>query len=161
MHSALLRILKGKDVPKKKRTIDEIAAYRIKQKPLLNVITGVVKNPLSGKEEERVLVRPRQCRPSDMQTILLKDGEVEACVKFYHNRYKGSGVCKLHKAIMKRFSGVSVRQIEAVVNSMHRAQCLKPTFLNKPPLKPVQSSAVMNQVQVDLVDMRSSKVTVG
>ena len=49
----------------------------------------------------------------------------------------------------------------AVVNSMHEAQRLKPTFLNKAPLKPVQSSAVMNQVQIDLVDMRSSKVSVG
>ena len=161
VHSALLRILNGKGIPKKKRTLDDIAAYRIKQKPLLSVVAGVVKNPLSGKREERVLVRPRQCSPNDVQKILLKEGEVEACVKFYYNRYKGAGVRKLYKAISKRFAGLSVRQIMAVINSMHEAQRLKPTFLNKAPLKPVQSSAVMNQVQIDLVDMRSSKVSVG
>lgn len=33
--------------------------------------------------------------------------------------------------------------------------------MNKAPLKPVKSLSVMHQVQIDLVDMRSSKVTVG
>ena len=72
VHSALLRILNGKGIPKKKRTLYDIAAYRIKQKPLLSVVAGVVKNPLSGKQEERVLVRPRQCSPNDVQKILLR-----------------------------------------------------------------------------------------
>ena len=158
MHSALIRILKGGCVPKKDRTTDEIAAYRIKQRPGLSTTVDVVKNPLSRKKEERVLVSAEQ---NEIQTILLKKEEVEACVKMYHKKCKGAGTRKLYKTISKRFAGVSERDVAAVVNSMHKSQRLKPTFLNKAPLHPVTSSSVMNQVQIDLVDMKNNKVTIG
>ena len=54
VHSALISILKGKSIPKKDRSTDEIA-YRIKQKPGFNTTVDVVRNPLTGKKEERVL----------------------------------------------------------------------------------------------------------
>ena len=57
VHSVLIRILKGGCVPKKDRTTDEIAAYRIKQRPGLSTTVDVVKNPLSGKERVLVLIR--------------------------------------------------------------------------------------------------------
>ena len=84
---------------------------------------------------------------------------MEACVKMYHKKYKGAGTRKLYKSICKRFAGVSERDVASVVNTMHKAQRLKPTFMNKAPIHPVTSSSVMNQVQIDLVDMTSKKVT--
>lgn len=156
VHSALISILKGKSIPKKDRSTDEIAAYRIKQKPGFNTTVDVVRNPLTGKKEERVLVRADQ---DEIKTILLKKEEMEACVKMYHKKYKGAGTRKLYKSICKRFAGVSERDVASVVNTMHKAQRLKPTFMNKAPIHPVTSSSVMNQVQIDLVDMTSKKVT--
>ena len=44
---------------------------------------------------------------------------------------------------------------------MQEAQRLKPMFLNKAPLRPVLSSDVMNQAQIDIVDMNNKEVTVG
>ena len=157
VYSALLQILKGRSIPKKKRNLDEIAAYRIKHKPHLTICVNTVKNPLTGKKEERVLVTDDQ---SEIKKILLKKEEMEDCVKFYHGRYKGCGGRKLYRAICKRFAGVSERDVNSVITSMHKAQRLKPVFLNKAPLHPVTSSGVMNQVQIDLVDMKSNKVTV-
>ena len=55
VHSALISILKGKSIPKKDRSTDEIAAYRIKQKPDFNTTVDVVRNPLTGKKGEMVL----------------------------------------------------------------------------------------------------------
>ena len=138
--------------------MDEIAAYRIKHKPHLKTSVGIVKNPLSGKQEERVLVT--ESDESEFQKILLRKEEVSECVTFYHRRYKGCGARKLYKAICKRFAGVGERDVKSVLNSMLKAQRLKPVFLNKAHLHPVTSSGVMNQVQIDLVDMKNNKVTV-
>ena len=157
MHSALLRILSGQAIPKKDRTIDEVAAYRIKQKRGLKTSVQVVKSPLSGNYEQRVIVTSQV---GGLQTILLKKEEMDACVKMYHNKYKGAGIRKLYKAIAKRFAGVSERDVALVVSSMHKAQRVKPTFTNKAPLHPVKSSGVMHQVQADLVDMKSYPITV-
>ena len=85
---------------------------------------------------------------------------MNACIKLYHNKYKGAGVRKLYKAIAKRFAGVSERDILSAVSSMHKAQRVKPIFMNKAPLHPVKSSGVMHQVQVDLVDMKTYPATV-
>ena len=78
----------------------------------------------------------------------MKKEEVEACVKMYHK-----------KMLRCRHSQV-VKDVAAVVNSMHKSH-LKSTFLNKAPLRPVTSSSVMNQVQIDLFDMKNNKVTIG
>ena len=116
VHSALIRILKGGCVPKKDRTTDEIAAYRIKQRSGLSTMVDVVKNPLSGKKEERVLVSAEQ---NEIQTILLKKEEVEACVKMYHKKCKGAGTRKLYKTISKRFAGVSERDVHCSSCELH------------------------------------------
>ena len=152
VHSALIHILKGKSIPKKDRSTDEIAAYRIKQKTGLNTTVDVVRNPLTGKREERVLVRADQ---DEIKTILLKNEEMETCVKVYHKKCKGAGTRKLYKSICKRFAGVSERDVASVVNMMRKAQRLKPTFSNKAPVHPVTSSSVMNQVQIDKLWQKS------
>ena len=153
-----MHILSGHPIPKKERSLDDIAAYRIKQKPLLDLSAEEVKNPLSGKQEKRVLIT---CHKNGTKTILLRKEEVEPCVKLYFNKYKGAGVRKLYKAIIKRFSGVSENDVSTVISSLNKAQRLKPSFMNKAPLRPVKSSGVMHHVQVDLVDMKNNAVTVG
>ena len=47
-------ILKGKQVPKKKRNRDDFAAYRLKAKGVCAL--SVLTNPLTGKREERIAV---------------------------------------------------------------------------------------------------------
>ena len=71
-------------------------------------------------------------------------------------KYTGAGTHKLYNSICKRFAGVSKRDVASVVNTMHKAQRLKPTIMNK---APVMSSSLMNQVQIDMVDITSKKVT--
>ena len=48
-----MHMLSGHHIPKKERSLDDIAAYRIKQKPLLD-LSAEVKNPLSGTREKSV-----------------------------------------------------------------------------------------------------------
>ena len=152
VHSALVRILSGETIPTKKRTRDDIAAYRIKQKPHLKTRVGFIKNPLTGINEHRILVTSQH---QGLQTILLKRTELEMCVKLYHAKYKGAGARKLYKAICKRFCVISEREISRIVSSMRKAQRVNPKPLNKASLHPAKSSSVMHQVLVDIVDMKN------
>ena len=65
-------------------------------------------------------------------------------MKMYHDKYKGAGVRKLYKAICKRSTGISEREVSNSVNSMQKSHRLKPTYMNKAVLDPVKSSGVMN-----------------
>ena len=65
VHSVLIELLKGKYIPKKKRSATDIAAYRLKQKRCYTVST--ITNPLTGCKEERVMIN---------DAILLKTIEV-------------------------------------------------------------------------------------
>ena len=65
VHSVLIELLKGKHIPKKKRSATDIAAYRLKQKRCYTVST--ITNPLTGCKEERVMIN---------DAILLKTIEV-------------------------------------------------------------------------------------
>ena len=51
-------------------------------------------------------------------------------MKLYFNKYKGAGVRKLYKAIIKRFSGVSGNDVSTVISSLNKSQRLKPSFMN-------------------------------
>ena len=81
---------------------------------------------------------------------------MQDCIKKYYSKYKGSGARKLYRSICKVFTGVSEREIQSFINSIPKAQRVNPKFINKVPMKPVQSSDVLNQVQIDLVDMSNS-----
>ena len=76
VYVALLNLLKGHSVPKKERTAPVIAAYHT-----------TVMNPLSGLQEERVLIG--SYGDSTNKKILLKKEEVTSCIKAYYNKYKG------------------------------------------------------------------------
>ena len=117
-------------------------------------LNPIVLNPLSGKKEERVLI----ANEGGKQKILLKKNEVKPCITAYYNKYKGVGSRKLYNSIMKVFVGVTEREIQAYINSQQISQQMSPTFVNKPTIKPVISLAVMDQIQMDLVDMQSSPV---
>ena len=153
VHASLLRILDGELIPKKERSVADVAAYRIKGKRLTSI--GRIRNPLTGSKEVRVIVNAG----NGHKTILLKNSEVNDCIKKYYTKYKGSGARKLHRLISKVFTGVTEREIQLYINSIPKAQRLNPKFINKVPLKPVESSGVMNQVQIDLVDMSNSPVS--
>ena len=87
IYVALLNLLKGHSVPKKERTPTVIAAYRIKLRRIASYAT--VMNPLSGLQEERVLIE--SYGDSTNKKILLKKKEVTSCTKAYYNKYKGMG----------------------------------------------------------------------
>ena len=81
---------------------------------------------------------------------------MKECIQKYYIKYKGAGARKLHRIICKVFTGVTEREIQQYINSLLKVQCVTPKFSNKVPPKPVQSSVVLNQVQIDLVDMSNS-----
>ena len=51
-------------------------------------------------------------------------------------------------------------RFNSYINSIPKAQHLNSKFINKVFLKPVESSGVMNQVQIDLVDMSYSPASI-
>ena len=148
-------LLKGEQIPKKKRTRDDFAAYRLKAKSICSIAVKV--NPLNGRQEERVIVQSS----AGYKTILLKKCEVATCMKAYYKKCKGAGARKMHKSICKTFSGISERDVQKYINANRKGHRMNPTFENKPPLIPVLSSQVFNHLQIDLVTMEGSPVTVG
>ena len=154
MHNSLIRILEGESIPKKQRDAHDAAAYRIKGKRLVSL--SRTRNPLTGSKELRVMVEHKN---SGNKTILLTNSEVDGCIRMYYNKYKGSGARKLYRAISRIFTGVTERDIQAYINRIPKQQRVHPKFTNKLPLKPVQSSKVLNQVQIDLVDLSASPST--
>ena len=143
-------------IPKKNRTLHDIAAYRIKGKRITSPM--IITNPLTGRREKRVVVTGG--RGQKFQTILLMKNEVKECIQKYYVKYKGAGARKLHQIISKAFTGVSEREVQHYINSQPKAQRVNPKFTNKVTPKPVQSSGVLNQVQIDLVDMSASPSSV-
>ena len=154
VHSALLHVLAGNPVPRKDRTPAILAAYRIKSRKIAQLSN--INNPLNGQNEERVIiVDPSQ---KGEGRILLQNREVQACIKKYYTKYRGVGARKLYNVISKTFCGISERDIQMFLNSQQSNQQLNPTFMNKQPIKPVDSKQVMGQVQMDIVDLQRSAI---
>ena len=93
IYVALLNLLKGHSVPKKERTPTVIAAYKLRR--IASYAT--VMNPLSGLQEERVLIE--SYGDSTNKKILLKKEEVTSCIEAYYNKYKHMGSRKLYNSI--------------------------------------------------------------
>ena len=155
VHSSLMYLLKGEQIPKKKTTRDDFAAYRLKSKFICCIAAKV--NLLTGKQEERILVQSK----AGYTSILLKKCEVAPCIQEYYNKCKGAGARKIYKSICKSLTGISERDVQKYINANRKGHRMNPTFENKPPLIPVQSSQVFNHLQIDLVTMEGSPVTVG
>ena len=105
-------------------------------------------NPLTGHREERVLIEGNN---GSENKILLKNDELQSCIQAYYSKYKGVGSRKLYNSITKVFIGITEREIQKYINSLHINQRLHPRFINKKKLKPVISHGVM-----DLVDMQNT-----
>ena len=103
VHSALLDLLRGHTLPKKERTPQIIAAYRIKMRRIAS--NASILNPLSGQQENRVLIDVQSCGESQ---ILLENHEVKSCIKFYYAKCKGVGARKLYNTITKVFCGIII-----------------------------------------------------
>ena len=106
VYVALFNLLKNHSVPKKERTPTVITAYRIKLRHITSYAT--VMNPLSGLQEERVLIE--SYGDTTNKKILLKKEEVTSRIKTYYNKYKGMSSRKLYNSISKVFTGVSERE---------------------------------------------------
>ena len=84
VHRALLDILlSGRSLPKKERTPQIVAAYRIKMRRIASC--AMIMNPLSGEIENRVVV---DVDNSGEKKILLQNNEVQSCIKYYYTKYK-------------------------------------------------------------------------
>ena len=153
VHRALLDILSGRSVPKKERTPQIVAAYRIKMRKIASC--AMIMNPLSGEIENRVVV---DVDNSGEKKILLQNNEVQSCIKYYYTKYKGAGARKLYNGITQSFCGVAEREIQSFLNNQEISQQLNPSFINKQPLKPVSSKRVMDRIQMDIVDLMRSPV---
>ena len=154
VHRALLDILlSGRSVPKKERTPQIVAAYRIKMRRIASC--AMIMNPLSGEIENRVVV---DVDNSGEKKILLQNNEVQSCIKYYYTKYKGAGARKLYNGITQSFCGVAEREIQSFLNNQEISQQLNPSFINKQPLKPVSSKRVMDRIQMDIVDLMRSPV---
>ena len=151
----LLNLLKGNTVPKKERTPNVVAAYRILRRKIASC--KMTMNPLSGQIEERVII---DTDSKGASKILLRNHEVEQCIKVYFTKYKGAGARKLYTTITKAFCGVTEREIQSFLNRQQVNQQLHPSFINKQALKPVISKEVMSRIQMDLVDMMRSPVDI-
>ena len=117
-----------------------------------------ITNLLTGKREKIVIVAGGHGH--EFQTILLMKSKAKECIQKYYVKYKGAGARKLHQIISRAFTGVSEREVQHYINSQPRAQRVNPKFTNKVTPKLVQSSGVLNQVQIDLVDMSASPSSV-
>ena len=107
VHITLLNLLKGNTVPKKERTPNVVAAYRILRRNIASC--KMTMNPLSGQIEERVII---DTDSKGAGKILLRNHEVEQCIKVYFTKYKGTGARKLYTTITKAFCGVTEREIQ-------------------------------------------------
>ena len=107
VHRALLDVLSGRSVPKKERTPQIVAAYRIKMRRIASC--AMIMNPLSGEIENRVVV---DVDNSGEKKILLQNNEVQSYIKYYYTKYKGAGARKLYNGITQSFCGVAEREIQ-------------------------------------------------
>ena len=58
----------------------------------------------------------------------------------------------------KMYVGVSEASVQKTLNKLPLKQKVRPVFPNKPPLKPVEASEVMERNQIDLVDFHRISV---
>jgi len=135
------------------------SAYRLVHRHKEQLVLDMVFDPIDGSEKERVCYMPTRDRTKKL--ILLRHSEVDKVINLYYERCKGDGARKLYKTITQIYCGLSERKIQAALNRSTKRQELKPTFSNKPPLKPVQASSVWKQVQADLVSMEHMPSAVG
>ena len=135
------------------------SAYRLVHRHKEQLVLDMVFDPIDGSEKERVCYLPT--RDPTKKLILLRHSEVVKVINLYYERCKGDGARKLYKTITQIYCGLSEWKIQAALNRSTKRQELKPTFSNKPPLKPVQASSVWKQVQADLVSMEHMPSAVG
>lgn len=103
-------------------------------------------NPLTSKREERIVYK------NDDSTLLVpKESEKPQIVKGYRQASKNDGAQKLIRRINKKWTGIGRPYIQEQINKMQDAQQTRRLFDNKPLLKPVRASRVMERNQVDLV----------
>ena len=160
-YDELFRKLKNEEshVAFREMSLPAKSAYRLARRHKQQLVIDVVFDPLNGREKERVCYMPTCDRTKKL--ILLRHSEVDRVINLYYELCKWDGARKLYKTITQVYCGLSERKIQSTLNRSTKRQELKPSFTNKPPLKPVQASNVWKQVQADLVSMEHMPCTVG
>ena len=159
VHDKLLHILDGGHIPTKDRDASDKRAYRVYYPFKSFLSSNMVKNPLSGVMEKRVIYHPQSGDP-DRRVIVLKASEKNPCIQFYYDRCKAESARKLKRRIDTAFCGVSEREIQLFINNCKRSQQVKGKFENKAKLKPVTAKRVWTQVQIDLMSMTDMPVII-
>ncbi len=101
----------------------------------------------------------------EVQRLVTKEGkivpkkcEVEAIIKMFQKDTIGEGARKLYHRISAVYAGIGRTAVQGVINQSEQHTKQKPLFSNKAPMRPIKSSAPMNLVEADLVDMRAYKI---
>ena len=159
-YSELVKLLKGQlNTAYQDMNTNEKSAYKFAHRHGKKLTVNLTFDPLAGRQTERVCYSYEKDKIPKL--IVLKSSEVDRVINLYHERSKVDGARKLYKTITEIYCGVSECQIQSTLNRSSKRQELKPTFRNKAPLKPVESSGVWKQVQADLVSMEQMPSTVG
>ncbi len=94
MYNIIVRILKGEQIPKKRRGKDENLAYMKISRHKYSL--KEVCDPLTGEATLSLLYRDR---------IVPRKEDVKGIVTFFYEKSKGGGVKKLNAAIRQKYAG--------------------------------------------------------
>ncbi|XP_068741902.1 KRAB-A domain-containing protein 2-like [Montipora capricornis] len=88
-----------------------------------------------------------------------KKSELSALVEKEFRHCKGAGSRKLNRRLIKRFQGVSERNVQNVLSKSRLSQKMNARFQNKAIQRPIRAKTVQVRHQIDLVDMKKSAVS--
>ncbi|CAF1443218.1 unnamed protein product, partial [Didymodactylos carnosus] len=115
-------------------------------------IKRYVDDVLGGDEKEGVILGG---------LILVADEDVAELVMCYYKNRFGGATRTVHAALNKMYYRISENRIVDVIKSSGENGMVKPEFSNKKPNKIIQARAIMERVQVDLVDLSKKPVLHG
>ena len=98
---------------------------------------------------------PNSAQPQNGRTLVIRENEVFDKIISIHNRLQHPGYKITHQALKEQFYGISREDVEWIIK--HCILCAQNSANNsQAPLQPVQSTCILDRVQIDLVDMRAT-----
>ena len=95
----------------------------------------------------------------DGAKIIPREEDVDNVIKFFYDESREENALKLWERIGRQYTSITRPVIQRWINCNEEHCRHQPMFENKDPLKPVQASGPMNQLQIDLVDMSHAPCT--
>ena len=136
-YDTIIKMIKGEfDVPVGQRTLEQ-----------RNVIVRFCRNQESYQlNEDGVLLCDGK--------LVITQSEIKNVIRTEFDQSKGKGPRKMRFSLGEKYSGVSERRIQHVLDRSRRYQILKARFNNKVVLYPIRTKEVHTRHQCDLVDLR-------